>query len=282
MNRVAFQGINGAYSEEAMRQYFGGEAQGLPCNTFQELFGAVENQNADFALLPVENAVAGAVNQSYELLVEHDLTIYAEVILRVRHNLMGLPGTTLKDVQRVRSHPQALAQCQRYLQRHGIISEPAFDTAGSARDLAANPQPGVAVIASALAAELYHLDVLDENMEDFPFNFTRFFLLSYQKAPRAQKNKTSIVFATSHTPGVLYDCLGEFAKRSINLSKIESRPRLNKPWQYLFFVDFDGHAQDPKCEDALMGVLRRASFLKLLGSYQAVETPQPGNENGGL
>jgi prephenate dehydratase len=282
MNRVAFQGINGAYSEEALRQYFGNEAEGLPCNSFQDLFSAVENQTADFALLPIENAVAGAVNQSYELLVEHDLTIYAEVVLRVRHNLMSLPGTPMKDIQRVRSHPQALAQCQRYLGRHGLISEPAFDTAGSARDLATNPEAGVAVIASALAAKLYNLEILDQGIEDFPFNFTRFFLLSYQKAPRAQKNKTSIVFATSHTPGVLYECLGEFAKRSINLSKIESRPRLNKPWQYLFFVDFEGHAQDPKCEDALMGVLRRASFLKLLGSYQAVLTAEPSTENSGL
>ena len=282
MTTVAFQGINGAYSQEAIRQYFGSEAESLPCNTFQEIFAAVENQSADFAMLPIENAVAGSVNQAYELLVEHDLTIYAEVVLRVRHMLMSLPGTKMKDVQRVRSHPQALAQCQRYLERHELATEPAFDTAGSASLLAANPEPGVAVIASALAAQLYGLEILDEQIEDYPFNFTRFFLLSYQKPARAQKNKTSIVFATSHTPGVLYDCLGEFAKRSINLSKIESRPRLNKPWQYLFYLDFEGHAQDPKCEDALMGVLRRASFLKLLGSYQAVSTPLGNGEMNGL
>ena len=132
----------------------------------------------------------------------------------------------------------------------------------------------MAVIASALAAKLYGLKIVEQGLEDFQFNFTRFFLLSYQKPPRAQKNKTSIVFATAHTPGVLYNCLGEFSKRNLNLTKLESRPRLNKPWQYLFYLDFIGHAQDPKVEGALMGVLRQASFLKLLGSYQAADTPQ--------
>ncbi len=274
MNRIAFQGINGAYSQEAILQYFGEEAKTIPCHAFKDLFSMVETQEAEYAILPVENAVAGSVNQSYELLAEHDLTVYAEIILRVRHTLMTLPETNLDEIHTVRSHPQALSQCQNYLRRHNYTAQPHFDTAGSARDLALNPEPGVAVIASALAAKLYNLKIIEQGIEDFTFNFTRFLLLSYQKPSRAQKNKTSIVFASSHTPGVLYNCLGEFAKRNINLTKIESRPRLNKPWQYLFYLDFEGHAQDPKVEAALMGVLRLASFVKLLGSYQAADTPQ--------
>ncbi|HEY66866.1 MAG TPA: prephenate dehydratase [Thermoflexia bacterium] len=278
MTRVAFQGISGAYSEEAILQFFGPEVESIPCRTLADIFFTVEGGDADYGMLPIENAVAGSVARSYELLMEHDLRIYAEVILRVRHTLLAPPDTKLEDLRRVRSHPQALAQCQRYLSRHGLEPESAFDTAGSARELAANPEPGVAVIASALAAELYGLEILDRDIEDFPFNYTRFFILSMDDPPRAQRNKTSLVFTSPHRPGALYECLGEFARRRINLTKIESRPRLNRPWQYIFYLDFEGHCQDPECEAAIMGLLRRSSFVKLLGSYPAATTPVPENE----
>jgi len=277
MTRVAFQGVAGAYSEEAIRRFFGSEVDGVPCRTLADIFFAVERHDADHGLLPVENAVAGSVTRSYELLMEHDLRIYAEVILRVRHMLLALPGVQLSDLKRVRSHPQALAQCQRYLERHGLEPDPAFDTAGSARDLSADPEPGSAAIASELAAELYGLEILDRAIEDFPFNYTRFFVLALEDPPRAQRNKTSLVFTTPHRPRSLYECLGEFAKRDVNLTKIESRPRLNQPWQYIFYLDFEGHCQDPKCEAAIMGLLRRSSFVKLLGSYPAATTPVPDN-----
>jgi prephenate dehydratase len=230
-------------------------------------------------MLPVENAVAGTVTGSYELLMEHDLRVHAETILRVRHTLLAPAGTKLSDIERVRSHPQALAQCQRYLNRHGLTAEPTFDTAGSARDLAANPELGVAAIASQLAGELYGLEVLEEGIEDFEFNYTRFFILSREAPSRAQRNKTSLVFTTTHEPGALYECLGEFAKRNVNLAKIESRPRLNRPWQYIFYLDFEGHCQDPECEAAIMALLRRSLFVKLLGSYPAATTPVPDNQN---
>lgn len=275
MTRVAFQGVAGAYSEEAVRQYFGPEVETLPCRTLEELFPQVESEQADFALLPVENAVAGSVAGAYELLLQRDLRIHAEIILHVHHMLMALPGTSREAVQRVRSHPQALAQCQHYLSRHGMKPEPAFDTAGSARELAAEPEPDVAVIASRLAAEMYGLEILDRAIEDFQFNYTRFFLMGLDDPPRAQRTKTSIVFSTRHRPGALYKCMGEFATRGINLTKIESRPRLNQPWRYTFYVDFEGHCQDLAAEAALMGLLRHASFVKLLGSYPAATTPMP-------
>ena len=245
----------------------------MPCGALGDLFPLVEGGDVEYAMLSVENAIVGSVTRAYELLTEHDLRVYAEVILHVRHMLLVLPGAALDDLKCVRSHPQALAQCQRYLSRHGLEPEPAFDTAGSARDLAANPEPGVAAIASALAAELYGLEILGSGIEDFPFNYTRFFVLSLDDPPRAQRNKTSLVFSTRHQPGALYECLGEFATRGINLSKIESRPRLNRPWQYIFYLDFEGHWQDPQCEAAIMGLLRRSSFVKLLGSYPAASTP---------
>lgn len=277
MTRITFQGIAGAYSEEAIRQYFGTEVESVPCKTLVDIFLGVEGREVEYGMLPVENAVAGSVNQSYELLMEHDLRIYAEVILRVRHMLLGVPGTEFSQIERVRSHPQALAQCQRYLVRHGLEPKLAVDTAESARELAANPERGVAVIASELAAKLCGLEILDRNIEDFPFNYTRFFVLSLEDPPRAQRNKTSLVFTTPHRPGALYECLAEFARRRISLTKLESRPRLNRPWQYIFYLDFEGHCQDPECEAAMMGLLRRSSFVKMLGSYPAATTPVPND-----
>ena len=273
MTTISFQGVAGAYSEEAVRQYFGPETETMPCRTFSELFAIVEQRGADYGMLPVENSLAGSVVQSYELLMEHDLRVRAEVILRVQHNLMAVPGTKMDDLKQVKSHPQALAQCERYLARRGLEAVPHFDTAGSARDLAENPEPETGVIASALAAELYGLEILDPGVEDLPFNYTRFFVLGQDDPPRSQHSKTSLIFTTRHQPGALYDSLGEFAKRDINLLKIESRPRRNRPWQYLFYLDFEGHWQDTECEAALMSLLRRSSFVKLLGSFPAATTP---------
>jgi len=272
MPTISFQGVAGAYSEEAVRQYFA-DAEVVPCRTFEGIFAAVEEGEAEYGMLPIENSLAGSVIQAYELLMEHDLRVRAEAILRVRHNLLAAPGTEMADLKRVKSHPQALAQCERYLARRGLEAIPHFDTAGSARDLAANPEPGTGVIASALAAELYGLEILEPGIEDLRFNYTRFFVLGLEDPPRAQRSKTSLIFTTRHHPGALYDSLGEFARRNINLLKIESRPRRNRPWQYLFYLDFEGHWQDPECETALMGLLRRSSFVKLLGSYPAATTP---------
>lgn len=277
MKRVAFQGESGAYSEEAIHQFFGPEVETLPCQDFDGIFEAVEMGAAEFGALPVENSTAGSINQAYDLLLDHDLRIWGEVILRVRHALLAPPETDLTRIRRVRSHPQALAQCARYIHHHGWTPETAYDTAGAARDLAAAPEPEIAVIASRLAGQHYGLQELDYGIEDAFYNYTRFFILSHQDPPRAQRSKTSLLFTTRHDPGALYGCMGEFAQRRINLTKIESRPRLNRPWQYIFYLDFEGHCQDPHVEAALMGLLRRTSFVKLLGSYPAATTPIPND-----
>ncbi len=277
MTTVAFQGTRGAYSEEAIYQFFGSEVETQPNRSFDGIFEAIESGAADYGALPVENSTAGSINQAYDLLLDHDLRVWGEAILRVRHALLAPPGATPADIRQVRSHPQALAQCERYLSNRNWTPQTVYDTAGSARALAATPEPGVAVIASRLAGQLYGLEELDYGIEDSFYNYTRFFILSYQEPPRAQRNKTSLVFCTRHQPGALYECMGEFARRRINLTKIESRPRHNRPWQYIFYLDFEGHCQDPECEAALMGLLRRSSFVKLLGSYPAATTPVPDN-----
>ncbi|MBN1287090.1 MAG: prephenate dehydratase [Anaerolineae bacterium] len=276
--RVAFQGETGAYSEEAIREFFGDNAEPAPCAVLREVIAAVEQGEAKYGMLPIENAVAGSVASAYELLMDCDLRIRGEVILRVRHSLLAAKGTKKSDIKYVRSHPQALAQCENYLQRHGYEPVQALDTAGAARELAETPEPGVAVIAHKSAAEIYGLQVIDEGIEDLSFNYTRFFVLGTEDPPRADKNKTSLVFATRHVPAALYKCLAEFSERNINLTKIESRPRRNQPWQYVFYLDFEGHWQDPVCEAALLGLLRQSSFVKMLGSYPAATTAwQPNN-----
>ncbi len=273
MTIVAFQGEHGAYSEEAIRNHFGDEVETLPCRAFEHIFDAVERGEATFGAVPVENSVAGSINKAYDLLLEHDLRVHGEILLRVRHNLLTLPGNA-ENIVYVRSHPQALAQCEGFLNRHNYKAVPWYDTAGSAKELAEHPEPQVGVIASKLAASIYGLEIVQEGIEDLRYNYTRFFVVGKGEAPRCDNAKTSLVFATPHSPGALYACLGEFASREINLVKLESRPRRNRPWQYVFYLDFEGHWQDERCGAALLGLLNRAAFVKLLGSFPAAPLPQ--------
>ncbi|MCB8985966.1 MAG: prephenate dehydratase [Ardenticatenaceae bacterium] len=274
---IAFQGEPGAYSEQAVHQHFGPEARTLPCRTFTEIFEALHNGRATHGMLPVENSLAGTVVPAYDLLMDHDLSVQAEAIVKVEHCLMAPAGVSLSEVKRVKSHYQALAQCEQTLRRLSITPIDYYDTAGAARDLAANPEPGTAAIASELAAQTYNLEILVRNLEDLDFNYTRFFVLGKATPPRQDPSKTSIVFTTRHVPGALYAVMGELASRNINLTKIESRPRRNRPWHYLFYVDFEGHEDDPPVRDAMLGILKKASFLKVLGSYPAARplTPVP-------
>lgn len=276
MPRVAYQGIPGANSEIAVRQHFGGEVDTYPCQDFIHLFSALQADEVDFSLLPVENALAGSVSGAYELLLDHDVRIQAEVILHVHHALLANPDTTLENAKTARSHPQALLQCERFLIRHNMESVGWYDTAGAAKDLAESPQPGVAVIAPKLAGELYGLDLLAADIEDERFNYTRFLLMGHGDPEPSDYNKTSIVFATRHRPAALYECLGEFAKRDLNLTKLESRPRRNRPWEPLFYLDFEGHWQEPRCQELLTQLLQLTSFVKMLGSYPAVRSGTVG------
>ncbi|MCP4427044.1 MAG: prephenate dehydratase [Chloroflexi bacterium] len=271
---VAFQGEPGAYSEQAIRQHFGADATTLPCRSFGEIFASVHDGRAAYGMLPVENSLAGTVIPAYDLLVDHDLRVQAEAVLRVEHCLMALPGAKLDDIKRVKSHHQALAQCEQTLKRLRLESVDYFDTAGAARDLAAEPEEGTAAIASELAAQTYGLDILARNVEDLDFNYTRFFVLGQEDPERQDPSKTSIIFTTRHVPGALFAVMGELAERGINLTKIESRPRRNRPWHYRFYMDFEGHENNTAVQAAMLGILKKASFLKVLGSYPAAKMPE--------
>jgi len=272
--RVAFQGVPGAFSEEAALAFApDGEAIGFP--SFEEAFAATLAGECDYACLPVENSLAGSINQTYDLLTDSVLTVVAERIVRVHHNLLALPGTSLEDVKRVYSHTQALQQCSKFIRNHGLEAITDFDTAGAAKLLASKgpASDGNAAIASRRAAEAYGLEILAEHIEDLSFNFTRFFVLGHHERAKVKgrAHKTSLVVATHHRPGDLVACLQILPEHGINMTKLESRPRRDKPWSYLFYLDLEGHISDPNVAAAMTGLMRKAAFVKYIGSYPAAE-----------
>ena len=265
--KVAFQGERGAYSEGAIYTFFGDEAEVKPCRDLTEVFESVDKQEAQFGVVPVENSLEGSVNQTYDLFLTHDLKVSGEIIIRISHCLIANPSTSLEAVKTVYSHPQALAQCRRFLERLGRDLIPTYDTAGSVKMLKEKGLKDAAAVASKKAAEIYGMKILAREIEDNPTNYTRFFVLSKNDAAMTGRDKTSIIFAAAHTPGSLYHALGEFAKRNINLTKIESRPTKQKAWEYNFYLDFEGHRSEKRCAEALEALAKSGAFLKILGSY---------------
>jgi prephenate dehydratase len=268
---VAFQGEPGAYSEQAALEYLGDGITTLPCRAFEDVFQAVSSGRATNGILPIENSLAGSIHRNYDLLLRNDLHIVGEYFLRVSHCLLALPGVKTGEIRRVYSHPQALAQCEGNLARLQLEPVVAADTAGSARELRDNGDRYAAALASRRAAQVYGLEILQEHMEDNPANYTRFLSLACQPfqigAPEQDRYKTSIVFALKNLPGVLFKALSVFALRDIDLTKIESRPIPGKPWEYLFYIDFIGHADSGPCQRALDHLGEFATFLRNLGSY---------------
>lgn len=267
---VAFQGNPGSYGEIAALNAVPdvGETRGYP--TFHEVTQAVESGEADYGVLPVENSLMGAIHQAVDLLADTELHVTGEVVVRISHCLMALPGVELGDIRKVASQQPALDQCTDIIRRHGWQPLAKHDTAGSAKALAESGARDEAAIASRRAAELYGLDILQSEIEDEPFNFTRFLVLGrHEPAQSDLPHKTSLVFAVRHTPGFLLEALNEL--RGLNLSRIESRPRRDRAWSYLIYVDIEGKASDPQVALALAGVLRKASYARVIGSYPAAQ-----------
>jgi prephenate dehydratase len=266
MTRVAFQGERGAFSEDAVLRFFG-DIELLPCRSLVHVFEAAAEGKADFGVVPVENSQAGSINETYDLLLRYDLNIYGEIALEVNHCLMAPPGESLASINTVYSHPQALAQCEQFLRRLDVEIVPTYDTAGSAKLIREKGLVNCAAVASKRVSQIYQMQILAEDIQTIPDNYTKFFVVSKDKARHADKNKTSLVFAAKNAPGALYSCLGAFATRDINLTKLESRPSKDRPWEYVFYVDLEGHMQDDICSQALKDLQEKTSFLKILGSY---------------
>ncbi len=271
--RVAFQGERGAYSEEAAAVLLD-KPEVLPCPTLRDVFQIVSRGEAEVGVVPIENSQAGSINETYDLLLSHSLWITGEVELRIRHNLLVLPGQDLASIRKVYSHPQALAQSEVFLHEHNLEAIPASDTAGSAKLIAEQRAIGVGAIASLAAARIYGLTVVREGIETNPENFTRFLAMAPTPTPRRGPSKTSIVFTTENKPGALHRALGAFATRAIDLTKLESRPRRQRPWEYLFYVDLEGHQEDPLLAAALEELAGSCIFIRILGSYPKATAPR--------
>ncbi len=265
---VGFQGERGAFSDEAVRIYFGKQAEPHPFRTFADVFRAVAAGEVDYGLVPVENSQAGSINDVYDLLRQHDLFVTGEISQPVNHCLLCLPGQSISDIKRVISHPQALAQSDVYLRELGTEIVATYDTAGSAKMIREENLTGVAAVASKGAAELYQLIILGEDIQTIKDNYTRFIALSREPAPRREgEAKTMLVMATAHQPGSLYTCLGVLAANKINLLKLESRPSRQRVWEYVFYLDFEGHRDDPAVRSALADLATHTTFCKVLGSF---------------
>jgi prephenate dehydratase len=268
---VAFQGEPGAYSEAAAYEHFGPDISSLPCDTFEKVFVSVSNENCTYGLIPIENSLAGSIHRNYDLMLRNDLKIISEYYLRVNHCLLALPDVKLEDIRRAHSHPQALAQCEANITQLGFEPVAERDTAGSARLIREKNDTQAAALASQYAAKVYDLEILKENMEDNPANFTRFLALSKQTRSqdegKGSEFKTSVAFTLENKPGALFKALGVFALRDIDLTKIESRPLVGRPWEYMFYIDFIGNSKSKSCSRALDHLEVIAPYLRVLGSY---------------
>jgi prephenate dehydratase len=273
MMKIAFQGMRGAYSEMALHEHFGKEVETVGLDSFDEVFDAVNDGAVTYGLIPVENTIAGTVVENYDLLFASELFVIAEVYLPIRHTLLGKKGTRLEEIKEAYSHPHALKQCKAFLKEKHIKMVPTYDTAGAALAVADGDRENCAAIASELCAEIYDMEVLARDIQSNHTNTTRFFVIAKQEnLPEDQvAGKTTVAFKTRHYPGALVDCLKIFQKYNLNLTKLESRPVPENPWEYIFYAAFEAGIEADEAKAAIGELTLHAVFVKLLGSYPKAE-----------
>jgi chorismate mutase/prephenate dehydratase len=272
--RVGYQGVPACYSDLAIRRMFAtrdaGGLERVGFRSFGMVLDALQSETIDYALLPIENTIAGSIDEVYDLIGHRPVTIVGEEVWEVEHCLLGLPGARPERLRVVRSHPVALQQCARFLDRlDGVVAESFYDTAGAAQAVAREADAGIAAIASRDAAQEYGLVILETGISDQPVNLTRFLLVGRRPEPfdPRRPSKTSLVFSVNHRRGALLRCLQCLDSQGINLTKLESRPLPNAPWEYRFYLDFEGHADDAPVQAALEEMRAHTNHLKVLGSY---------------
>ena len=265
---VAYLGPQGTFSEMALAKQFGAAVAAQPCGSIDEVFRAAETGAAQYAVVPVENSTDGAIGRTLDLLLATPLKICAEVVLRVQQNLMA-KGASMKAIRKVYSHPQSLAQCHGWLSQHlpGVQRVPQASNAEAARMAA--KEKSAAAIGPEIAAERYRLKVLARAIEDDPRNRTRFLVLGTQDSGPSGSDRTSLVMTTHNRPGSLHELIASFSTHGVNMTRLESRPARTGQWEYYFYVDIEGHQQDPKAAKALAELRDKAPFVKIFGSYPA-------------
>ena len=266
--RVVFQGTEGAYSQAAMEHYFGKDCNNYHVHTFREAMEAIEEGAADYAVLPIENSTAGAVNEIYDLLVEFENYIVGETIIPIKNTLSGLPGTDISEIERVYSKAEALMQASHFLGDHGDWQQISVaNTALAAKKILEDQDKRHAAVCSAYAASVYGLSVLADNITDEKNNSTRFIVITNQKVFLKDATKISICLELPHESSSLYHLLSHFAYNDLNMTKIESRPMEGKSWEYRFFIDFEGNLADPAVKNAIRGLREESRNLRILGNY---------------
>lgn len=271
---VAIQGERGSYSEEAALRLLRKNVAFICCEHFEEVFRLTLQREARYCVIPIENSLAGSIYKNYDLLLRHRLHIVREINLRIRHNLIALPGVSFDQIKTVISHPVALDQCERFFDRNPrLIKRSAYDTSGSVKRIVEQKLRHYAAIAGRRAAEFYGGAILMRGIEDNKENFTRFFLLSPQMEILEKADKTSVVFSFKNAPGALFKSLSVFALRDIDLTKIESRPIHGRPWEYIFYLDFLGDIREERTQNALNHLREITEFLEVLGSYPRDSSP---------
>lgn len=265
--KVGFQGVRGAFSEAAIYQEYGKTVETVGYGNFEDVFNAVIRGEIDAGMIPVENSIAGSVSSNYDFFLTKDVAAIREVYAPIRHCLLVQSGVQLADIQAVLSHPMALKQCEEYLKTLKVKAVPEYDTAGAAKMVAEAGEPTHAAIASALAGKIYNLDILAEDIQTMDTNMTRFLVIATKEPDDLRREKTSIAFKTEHHPGALEECLHKLTRNKINLTKIQSRPIPENPWEYVFYADFEGGTDQPNVRKAMQELESEAKFLKVLGSY---------------
>jgi chorismate mutase / prephenate dehydratase len=266
--RVVYQGVEGAYSEKAVKSFFGSDANSFHVESFRDAMNMIADGAADYAVLPIENSSAGIVTQNYDMLMEFENYIVAEQIVRIEHCLLGLPEAEIEDIDSVYSHVQGLMQCGGFLEKHRkMTAYQAKNTAIAAKSVKEAGLLSQAAIASEEAAELYGLKILARDIADNKENYTRFIIVSNQRVFQKDANKISICFQLPHRKGSLYRLMSHFIYNGLNMTKIESRPIPERTWEYRFFVDFDGNLNDSAVKNAIRGIREEANNLRILGNY---------------
>jgi len=266
--RVCYQGAEGAYSEMATRAFFGEKVNAFHVDTFRDAFASLEDGSADYAVLPIENSTAGIVSEIFDLLTEYENYIVGEQIIEIRHCLMGIPGAKLSDIETVYSHAQSLMQSARFLNEHSNIRQVSMkNNAFAARKVADEKDKSQGAIASARAAQIYGLEIIEEGINQAESNSTRFIVVTNQKVFLKDAGKISLCLEIPHEAGALYHIMSHFIYNNLNMTKIESRPIEDRNWEYRFFIDFEGNLEDSNVKSALRGLREEARMMKILGNY---------------